>query len=108
MAVRSPPPRTTRVTSSEATAAARRRPGERRRCAGSTRRSSSENREEPVDLPGRDLDAVLLPLLALGLDEALEGVLAEGAQHQLGLGRDLDRLAERLRQLVDAALVALL
>jgi hypothetical protein len=66
------------------------------------------HRQVPLDLPLRDLHAVVLPLLALGLDEALEGVLTERAQHQLGLGGDLDRLAERLGQLLDAAPLALL
>jgi hypothetical protein len=34
-------------------------------------------------------------------------VLAERAKHELGLGRDLDRLAERLRQLLDPEAAAL-
>src|SRR5690349_9227491 len=58
--------------------------------------SRLEDAEVAVELPARDLHAVLVPLLALDLDEALEHVLAEGAQHELGLGGDLDRLAQRL------------
>ena len=46
--------------------------------------------------------AVVLPLLALDLDEAREHVLAERLQDQLRLRRDLDRLAERLGELLDA------
>jgi hypothetical protein len=42
-----------------------------------------EDREVPVELPGRDLDAVVLPLLALDLDVAVEDVLAERAQDEL-------------------------
>ena len=67
-----------------------------------------QDREEVLDLPGRHLDAVVLPLLALDLDEAPEGVLTEDRSTSLRLGRDLDRLAERLGELLDAALVALL
>jgi hypothetical protein len=36
-----------------------------------------------LDLVGRDLHAVVLPLLPLDLDEAVEGVLAENPQDQL-------------------------
>src|SRR5919107_6238723 len=61
----------------------------------------SEHRQVALELPGADLDAVVLPLLALDLDVAVEHVLAERAQDELGLGRDLDRLAERLGQLLD-------
>src|SRR5258705_8126445 len=42
-----------------------------------------ENRQEAVDLPRRHLDAVLVPLLALDLDEPLERVLSEDPQHEL-------------------------
>ena len=50
-------------------------------CAeGQTARSALQHRQEALDLPGGDLDAVLLPLLALDLDEAVEGVLAEDPQ----------------------------
>src|SRR4051812_49515509 len=68
----------------------------------------SEDREVALELPGAALDAVVLPLLALDLDVAVEHVLAERAQDELGLRRDLDRLAERLRQLLDAEPPALL
>src|SRR4029079_994465 len=53
------------------------------------------------DLVRRDLHPVVVPFLPLDLNEATEGVLAKGAQDQLRLGRDLDRLAERRRQLLD-------
>src|SRR3954467_9528579 len=62
----------------------------------------SEHGQVALELPGADLHAVVLPLLALDLDVAVEDVLAERAQDQLGLRRDLDRLAERLRKLLDA------
>src|SRR3954452_19838635 len=62
----------------------------------------SEHGQVALELPGADLHAVVLPLLALDLDVAVEHVLAERAQDELGLRRDLDRLAERLRQLLDA------
>src|SRR6478609_9450965 len=62
----------------------------------------SEDRQVALELPRADLHAVVLPLLALDLDVAVEHVLAQRAQHELGLGRDLDRLAERLGQLLDA------
>src|SRR5688500_4535557 len=78
-----------------------------RTCSRGTGRPS-ENRQEVLDLVRSDLHAVVLPLLALDLDEALERVLAERAQDQLGLGRDLDRLAQRLGKLLDPALGALL
>src|ERR671917_287351 len=48
---------------------------------GDISRSLLEDAEVALELPGRDLDAVVLPLLALDLDEAVEGVLAERAQH---------------------------
>ena len=65
------------------------------------RRRQLEDRQEVLDLVRGDLDAVVVPFLPLDLDEAAEGVLAEGAQDQLRLGGDLDRLAERRRQLLD-------
>src|SRR5258708_37163421 len=71
-------------------------------------RTSSEDRQELVDFVRRDLHAVVLPLRALDLDEAVEGVLAEDAEHQLGLGRNLDCLAERLGKLLDPPAVPLL
>src|SRR3954464_10600747 len=64
--------------------------------------ATSEDRQVAAQLPGRDLDPVVLPLLALDLDVAVEHVLAEGAQDELGLRGDLDRLAERLGELLDA------
>src|ERR671916_728445 len=60
-----------------------------------------EDRQVAVELPLGDLHPVVLPLLALDLDVAVEDVLAEGAQHQLRLGGQLDRLAERLGELLD-------
>src|SRR3954463_4576312 len=68
----------------------------------------SEHGQVALELPGADLHAVVLPLLALDLDVAVEHVLAERAQDELGLRRDLDRLAERLGQLLDAEAPALL
>src|SRR3954452_12543608 len=68
----------------------------------------SEDGQVALELPGGDLYAVVLPLLALDLDVAVEHVLAERAQDELGLRRDLDRLAERLGQLLDAEAPALL
>src|SRR5829696_9888406 len=62
---------------------------------------ASENRQVAVELPLGHLDPVVLPLLALDLDEAVEDVLAEGPQHQLRPGRQLDRLTEGLRELLD-------
>ena len=43
----------------------------------------SEDRQVAVELPLGHLDAVVLPLLALDLDVAVEHVLAERAQHEL-------------------------
>src|SRR3712207_6928170 len=54
---------------------------------------SSDLRQVAVELPRGHLDAVVLPLVALDLDEAVEHVLAERPQHELGLRGDLDRLA---------------
>src|SRR4051812_49689429 len=68
----------------------------------------SEHGQVALELPGTDLHAVVVPLLALDLDVAVEHVLAERAQNELGLRRDLDRLAERLGQLLDAEPPALL
>src|SRR4051794_41417155 len=61
----------------------------------------SEDAQVALELPGGDLDPVVLPLLALDLDEAVERVLAQCAQHELRLGGDLDRLSQRLRELLD-------
>src|SRR3954452_13965120 len=66
-----------------------------------------QNREVAFKLPRSDLDAVVLPLLALDLDVAVEDVLAEGAEDELGLGGDLDRLVQRSRQMPDADPAAL-
>jgi len=44
--------------------------------------SASEHRQEVLDLKRSDLDAIVVPLLALDLHEAPEGVLAEGSQDQ--------------------------
>src|SRR6185312_10498819 len=68
----------------------------------------SEDRQVALELPRADLHAVVLPLLALDLDVSVEHVLAERTQHELGLRRDLDRLAERLRKLLDPETAALL
>src|SRR5206468_6170524 len=85
----------------------RRRPAGPRPCGSShSPLTPLEDRQELVDLPGGDLDAILVPLLALDLDEALEGVLAEDSQHELRVRGDLDRLTQGLRQLLDAALLA--
>src|SRR3954447_25686567 len=62
----------------------------------------SEHGQVALELPGADLHAVVLPLLALDLDVAVEHVLAERAQDELGFGGDLDRLAQRLGELLDA------
>ena len=43
----------------------------------------SENREVALKLPRSDLDAVVLPLLALDLDVAVEDVLAQRPQDEL-------------------------
>src|SRR3954453_19072600 len=55
--------------------------------------SRSEDGQVAVQLPLGDLAPIVLPLLALDLDVAVEHVLAEGAEDELGLGRELDRLA---------------
>src|SRR5580765_7268381 len=68
---------------------------------------SLENRQIPLQLPFRELHAVLVPLLALELDIALEDVVAERFAHELGLRELLDRLAERFGQRDDPALAPL-
>ena len=68
--------------------------------------AGSQHRQVALQLPGGDLDAVVVPLLALDLDVAVEHVLAERAQDELRLGGQLDRLAEGLGQLVDARAAA--
>src|ERR671937_1811966 len=67
-----------------------------------------QDRKVPVELPLTHLHPVVLPFLPLDLDVAVEDVLAEGPQHELGLVRQLDRLAERLAQLLDAEPLPLL
>src|SRR3954468_9227675 len=69
---------------------------------GMARGLPSEDRQVALELPRADLHPVVLPLLALDLDVAVEHVLAERAQDELGLRRELDRLAERLGELLDA------
>src|SRR5664280_461320 len=61
-----------------------------------------------LDLPVRELDAVLVPLLALEADVVVEDMAPERLLYQAGVGHLLDRLAQRLRQRDDAALLALL
>src|SRR4051794_24293537 len=61
-----------------------------------------QDRQVPVQLPLGELRAVVVPFLTLDLDEAREHVFAERLEDQLRLGRDLDRLAERLRELLDS------
>src|SRR4051812_16662918 len=60
------------------------------------RAGASQDRQVALQLPRRDLHAVVLPLLALDLDVAVEHVLAERPQHELGFRGQLDRLAQRL------------
>ena len=43
----------------------------------------SERLQVALDLPGRNLLAVLVPLLGLGLDESLEDVIAERLANDL-------------------------
>src|SRR5262245_39245467 len=66
-----------------------------------------EGAQVPLLLPLRDLDAVLVPLPSLELDVAWEDVVAERTLHELRAGELLDRLAERLRQRHDPALLPL-
>src|SRR5204863_2641748 len=72
------------------------RPASRRLPSGRSRQAATllQDRQELVELPLRELRAVVLPLLALDLDEAREHVLTESLQDQLRLSRDLDRLAQ--------------
>src|SRR2546421_12985328 len=70
-------------------------------------RAFLQDRQVPIELPARDLDPVVLPLLALDLDVAVEHVLAERAEHELRLRGELDRLAEGLGQLLDALALSL-
>src|SRR5262249_14636986 len=80
-----------------------------RSCIGALRSvppsfAASEGRQVAIELPAADLDPILLPLLALELHVAGEDVIAERAPHQVRLGEHLDRLPERLRELLDPAL----
>src|SRR5258708_38937925 len=68
----------------------------------------SENRQVLLHLPVGELDAVLVPLLPLQLDVAVEDVRAEGLPGELGTGELVDRLAQRLGEGDDPALAALL
>ena len=56
-----------------------------------------ERPEIPVQLPFRELHPVLVPLLPLQLDVAVEDVRAERLAGELGPGQLVDCLAERLR-----------
>src|SRR3970040_64553 len=71
-------------------------------------RTKLERREVLLLLPLGDLDAVLVPLLALELDVAREDVLAERPPHEIRRRELVDRLAERLGQGDDPALAPLL
>src|SRR4051794_30023258 len=77
-------------------------PRARSRARCRRRPRGSEDRQVAVELPLGDVHPVVVVLLALDLDVAVEHVLAERAQDELGLGRQLDRLAEALGQLLDA------
>src|SRR5436305_7300548 len=68
----------------------------------------SKNRQVLVHLPLGELDAVLVPLLPLQLDVAVEDVRPERRPHELRLRQLRDRLAERLRQGDDPAVRTLL
>src|SRR5262245_45662730 len=61
-----------------------------------------------LHLPVGQLDAVLVPLLPLQLDVAVEDVRAERLAHERRLRELVDRLAERLGEGDDAALTPLL
>src|SRR5207248_4196181 len=71
-------------------------------------RPALQDAEVAVDLPLRELDAVLVPLLALQPHVRVVDVVAERAPHQVGAGELVDRLAERLREGDDPALATLL
>src|ERR1051325_287409 len=61
----------------------------------------SEDRQVLLHLPVRELHAVLVPLLSLQLDVAVEDVGAEGFARNLGLRQLVDRLAERLGEAIN-------
>jgi len=69
-----------------------------RRPRGDGRRGRSDLGVVLADLPVGDLLAVLVPLVELVGDEALEDVLAERAAHELAALRLLDRLVEVVGQ----------
>ena len=56
----------------------------------------SEHRQVPLELPLGELNAVVVPLLPLQLDVAVEDVWTERLARDLGLGQLVDRLAKRL------------
>src|SRR6185295_3789838 len=60
------------------------------------RLGASEQRQHPVALERRHLDAVLLPLRTLVAEEEVEDVLAEGLREQLAVLRDRDRVVQAL------------
>src|SRR3972149_8918496 len=64
----------------------------------------SQHRQVPLELPGRHLQAVLVPLLLLQRDVALEDVRAEDPPAEVGLRERVDRLAEGLGQADDPPL----
>src|SRR6185312_2559553 len=67
-----------------------------------------EDRQVPVELPARQLHAVVVPFLALQLDVPVEDMRAERLSGQLGFRECVDRLAEGLRQRDDSPLAPLL
>src|SRR5687768_15450493 len=78
----------------------------RRERGGAKRRGEGYhliNRQVAIQLPLRDVDAVVVPLLGLGLDVALEDVLAQGGLDDLIALEVLDRAAQRARQHLEAA-----
>src|SRR5207342_27451 len=70
--------------------------------------SGSEERQILLELVRGHLDAVVIPILPFELDVARVDVLAEAAEQELARRADLDGLAQRLRQLLDAGPLALL
>src|SRR6185437_5394736 len=67
-----------------------------------------EDGEVLLELPVRQLDAVVVPLASLQLDVAVEDVRSEGLSRQVRLGQRVDRLAQGLRERDDAPLLPLL
>src|SRR6185437_15341105 len=59
--------------------------------ATARRRERLQHRQVALELPGRDLHAIVVSLLPLDLDVAVEHVLAEHAQDELLLRGQLDR-----------------